>query len=321
MRKTDATKGTERFADVTKGTVPFVTSSEDMTKGTVPFVTSGTVPFVTSAAARPVASTPARGVSPQAISVKDLSYTYTKKPFIEGLSLDIARGEITSIVGPNGCGKSTLLKLIDGIIEPHGGEVLIDGKPSLGMKGRQRARHLALLAQGARPPAMSVEALVACGRYPYHSQMRSHLDAEDKRQIEEAMLLAGIEEFRNHDVRRLSGGERQRAFIAMTLAQDTDIIALDEPTTYLDVRACHDIMQLITELNRISGKTILMVIHDLDLALRYSDAMVVMKKGRCICAGSVEEVFDSGAIEQAFHIEVCRVPSKDRTAYTLFPLD
>ncbi|MDR2714012.1 MAG: ABC transporter ATP-binding protein [Coriobacteriales bacterium] len=256
-----------------------------------------------------------------AISVSGVSYSYTKEPFIEGLNLDVAHGDITSIIGPNGCGKSTLLKIIDGLIEPFGGTVYLNGKPSLEMKGRQRARHLALLAQGARPPAMSVEALVSCGRYPYHSHMRSHLDTEDKEKVAEAMALAGIEHFRNHDVRRLSGGERQRAFIAMTLAQDTDIIALDEPTTYLDVRACHDIMQLVTELNRSSGKTIVMVIHDLDLALRYSDHLAVMERGSCICTGSVEEVFASGAIEQAFNVEVCRVPSKDRVAYTLFPFD
>ena len=257
----------------------------------------------------------------QAISVKNISFSYTKEAFIEDLSFDIDHGRITSIVGPNGCGKSTLLKVMDGIIAPHAGEVHIDGKPSLTMKGKERARHLALLAQGARPPAMSVEALVACGRYPYRGRMRSHLDIDDKQHIEEAMVLAGIENFRHHDVRRLSGGERQRAFIAMTLAQDTDIIALDEPTTYLDVRACHDIMQLVTKLNSVSGKTIVMVIHDLDLALRYSDQMIVMERGKCIYVDSVEAVLASGAIEQAFHIEVCPSPSNDRTAYTLFPFN
>ncbi len=261
----------------------------------------------------------ATGLPSQAVSIRKVGYSYTKKPFIEGFSLDIPRGMITSIVGPNGCGKSTLLKIIDGLIEPHAGEVLIDGKPSLEMGGKERARHLALLTQGARPPAMSVEALVSCGRYPYQNHVRHHLDAEDKRHIEEAMVLAGVERFRHHDVRHLSGGERQRAFIAMTLAQDTGIIVLDEPTTYLDVHACHEIMQLVAELNEASAKTVVMVIHDLDLALRYSDYMAVMEKGSCICAGHVDEVYASGAIEAAFHVEVCRFPSKERVAYTLFP--
>ena len=258
---------------------------------------------------------------PLAISVHNLSYSYTKEPFIVDLSLEISHGRITSIVGPNGCGKSTILKVMDGILQPHAGEVRIDGRSSHEMKGKERARHLALLSQGARPPAMSVEDLVACGRYPYHGRMRSHLDEEDKRHVEEAMVLTGIERFRRHDVRRLSGGERQRAFIAMTLAQDTNIIALDEPTTYLDVRACHDIMQLVMELNSTSGKTIIMVIHDLDLALRYSDQMIVMERGTCIYRDSVKAVLASGAIEQAFHVEVCPFPSKERTAYTLFPFN
>jgi len=262
----------------------------------------------------------AKDLSDQAISVRDITYTYTKKPFIEGLNLDIARGKVTSIVGPNGCGKSTLLKIIDGIIEPHEGRVIIDGKLSLEMGGKERARHLALLAQGARPPAMTVETLVNCGRYPYQNHMLvNRFGSDDKRHVEEAMALAGVEQFRNHDVRFLSGGERQRAFIAMTLAQDTDIIALDEPTTYLDVRACHEIIQLICDLNRSAGKTIVMVIHDLDLALRYSDHIVVMEKGKCICSDTVEGVLAAGAIEQAFQVEVCPFPSKDRSAYTLFP--
>ena len=290
------------------------TSTASATAGSV--AAAATVTATTSGAATSGAAT----LSSPAVTVRDIDYSYTKKPFIEGLSLDFARGKITSIVGPNGCGKSTLLKIIDGLIEPYTGEVVINGKPSLEMTGKERARHLALLAQGARPPAMSVEALVACGRYPYQNRMRSHLDAEDKLQVEEAMALAGIEHFRHHDVRRLSGGERQRAFIAMTLAQNTGIIALDEPTTYLDVRACHDIMQLVSELNREAGKTIVMVIHDLDLALRYSDHMMVMEKGKCICADSVDAVFASGAIEQAFQVEVCRFPSDKRTAYTHFPL-
>jgi len=255
-----------------------------------------------------------------AISMLDISYTYTKKPFITDFSLSIDRGSILSIVGPNGCGKSTLLKIMDGMITPHEGAVMIDGKPCLSMSGRQRARHLALLSQGSRPPAMSVETLVACGRYPHHSHLRQSQTKADKELVEEAMVLDGVEDFRHHDVRRLSGGERQRAFIAMTLAQDAGIIALDEPTTYLDVHACHEIMILILELNASSGKTFVMVIHDIDLALRYSDQMVVMEKGRLLFSGSAEEAIASKAIEESFQVEICRYPSKDRIAYTLFPL-
>ncbi|MDR0515168.1 MAG: ABC transporter ATP-binding protein [Coriobacteriaceae bacterium] len=273
-----------------------------------------------------------------AISLRGVSYSYDKGSFIEGLDLDIPRGCVTSIVGPNGCGKSTLLKLMDGLLVPREGDVLIDGKPGLAMGKKERARHLSLLVQAAKVPAMSVEALVACGRYPYQSHLHQ-ATRRDKEHVDEAMRLVGVDRFRHHDVRFLSGGERQRVFIAMTLAQDTGIIALDEPTTYLDVHACHEIMQLVCRLNHEAHKTILMVIHDLDLALRYSDHMVVMEKGRCICTGGVDEVFESGALTQAFQMEVCRTISESdslgtgggkegckgssasgRIAYTLFPL-
>lgn len=253
-----------------------------------------------------------------AIELQNVSYSYGKRPFIESLSLSIPREGVTSIIGPNGCGKSTVLKIVDGLIEPHAGEARIDGIPTLEMGGRERARHLALLSQGSRPPAMSVEALVRCGRYPYQGHLHQ-FDNEDKRCVEEAMVLAGIEKFRDKDVRYLSGGERQRAFIAMTLAQDSGIIALDEPTTYLDVQACHEIMHLVKELNQAEQKTIVMVIHDLDLALRYSDYVVVMQKGCCLCSGSKAEVLESRAIEQAFQVEVRPSSFEGRESYTLFP--
>lgn len=267
------------------------------------------------------------GVAPQvpfdssapALELRDISFSYGKEPFIEALDMSISQGTITSIVGPNGCGKSTVLKIADGIITPPCGEVYIEGRTSLGMGNLERARCLALLSQGARPPAMTVEKLVSCGRYPYQGHMQQ-MTAEDKDQVEHALCLVGIESFRHHDVRFLSGGERQRAFIAMTLAQNTNIIMLDEPTTYLDIKACHEIMELVCGLHTQMGKTIIMVIHDLDLALRYSGNMIVMKQGACSCAGSVTEVLEAGALEDAFQMEICSQAFNERTAYTLFPL-
>lgn len=253
-----------------------------------------------------------------AIEVRGVSFSYEKDPFIESLDVVVPRACITSIVGPNGCGKSTLLKIVDGILVPQKGEAFIGGVPLAEMGGKERARRLALLVQGARPPAMTVEALVSCGRYPYQGHLHQ-LTREDKLCIEEAMALTDVERFRNHDVRYLSGGERQRTFIAMTLAQDTEIIALDEPTTYLDVHACHDIMRLVGELNRDAGKTIVMVIHDLDLALRYSDHLIVMERGKCLYAGGVNAVLESKAIDQAFQVEVKKIDVEGREAYTLFP--
>jgi len=254
-----------------------------------------------------------------AIRLVDVGFSYGKKPFIADFTLDIAAGAVTSIVGPNGCGKSTLLKIVDGILVPAAGEVLIGGQPCHSMGSKQRARHVALLPQGSRPPTMTVEGLVACGRYPHQSGLGNRLNADDRRHVEEAMALAGVEQFRHMDVRFLSGGERQRVFIAMVLAQDTEIIVMDEPTTYLDMHACHEIMQLTRTLNEVSSKTIVMVNHDIDLALRYSDRIAVMDKGSLLYSGDVPAVLASGTLEEAFHVEICPYPSNTRTGYTIFP--
>lgn len=254
----------------------------------------------------------------EAISIENISFSYGKEPFIADLSVGFLPGAVTSIVGPNGCGKSTLVKLIDGINRPQAGRVLIGGRPTLAMRGKERARKVAVLAQASRPPAMTVEALVACGRYPYQFH-DGRLSEEDREHVECAMRLAGVERFRSHDLRRLSGGERQRAFIAMTLAQDTGIVVLDEPTTYLDIGACHETMELVRMLNSDMGKTVVMVIHDLDLALRYSDNLMVMERGRHAFSGSVEAVLESGAIEQAFGVHIHPVTCGHGTSYSLFP--
>lgn len=253
-----------------------------------------------------------------AISIQNVSFSYGKTPFIEELSAGFSRGAVTSIVGPNGCGKSTLVKLIDGINRPQVGRVLIGDIPTLEMRGKERARKVAVLAQASRPPAMTVEALVACGRYPYQCH-DGKLSEEDRKHVEAAMRLAGVERFRAHDLRRLSGGERQRAFIAMTLAQDTGIVVLDEPTTYLDIGACHETMELVRMLNADMGKTVVMVIHDIDLALRYSDEIMVMERGRHSFSGSVEAVLESGAIEHAFGVHIQPVTCGHGVSYSLYP--
>lgn len=259
-----------------------------------------------------------------AIQYRDVAFSYLAgQPFIEDLSLCIGSGLVTSIVGPNGCGKSTLVKLASGLLRPAQGQVMVDGSDTASLSPRERAHRMAVLTQTSRVPPMTVEALVACGRHA-HTGLRGRLSEKDRQIVQAAMDRAGVARFRDHELRRLSGGERQRAFIAMTLAQDTDLIMLDEPTTYLDINACHDLMALVRDLNRCEGKTVVMILHDLDLAMRYSDALVVMERGRVICHGDVEAVIAAEAVGRAFSMDVCPHdrPAPDGTAdrgYVLYP--
>lgn len=160
-----------------------------------------------------------------------------------------------------------------------------------------------MLSQSFKTPPMSVEALVGYGRNP-HIGIAGKLSNHDKQIVHSALARCGIERFAHHDISQLSGGERQRAFIAMTLAQDTTLMVLDEPTTYLDINACHDVMRLIRDINQNENKTIALVIHDIDLALRYADYLVVMQNGHVIQQGSTQEVLALHAIETAFAMDV-----------------
>lgn len=254
-----------------------------------------------------------------AIEFDSVSFTYHRhEPFLKNVSVAFEPGKVTSIVGPNGCGKSTMVKLIDGLLCPYSGQVLINGAPTMDLRTKERARRVAMLSQVTNAPAMTVEALVACGRYA-HQVRQGHLNARDRELVEKALVLTGIEHFRQHQLQQLSGGERQRAYIAMTLAQDTSIILMDEPTTYLDIGACHDLMRLVRALNAEEGKTIIMVIHDIDLALRYSDRLVVMEKGVIKATGDVACVLETGAIDHAFGVEIMPQNTSRGKGYVLFP--
>ena len=244
-----------------------------------------------------------------AIRYDNVAFSYKPgAPFIEGLSARIESGSVTSIIGPNGCGKSTLVKLASGLLRPASGRVEVKGRDTGSLSARERARELAVLAQSSRVPPVNVEALVALGRHP-HTGMGGRLGPRDRERVEAALERAGVARFRDHDVRKLSGGERQRAFVAMTLAQDTDLIVLDEPTTYLDIGQKNQVMELVRDLN-VQGRTILAVLHDLPLAFMYSDYVALMESGKLTAFGTPDEVREPAA--KAFGVKQALVTLEGR---------
>lgn len=255
-----------------------------------------------------------------ALSTRGVSFAYGANQVIDNLDISIPAGAVTSIIGPNGCGKSTLVQILDGVLKPSAGQAFIGQSDTQSLTEKQRARLLAVLAQGGRSPSMTVASLVACGRYP-HLQGGYRLSGEDRDIVDAAIEQVGIGHLRDRNVRTLSGGERQRAFVAMTLAQDTPTIILDEPTTYLDVSASHDLMHLIRRLNSETGKTFAMIMHDLDLALRCSDWLVMLHGGALVEAGDAQQIIASRAIEVAFGMEVHPMACEGHgTVYGLFTL-
>ncbi len=250
------------------------------------------------------------------IELKNISFAYPgQPPLLQNISTTFTDGKITSILGPNGCGKSTLLKLICRLLTPSEGIVLLHGQDSRVMKTKEFAKQVALLAQTNHPPELTVEDLVAYGRYP-HQKYGQGLSKQDKAIIQNAMQQVKADDFAHRMVNRLSGGQRQRAYIAMALAQDTDIIILDEPTTYLDINIRFEIMELIRSLNE-SGKTIIMVLHDLNLALEYSDHIILMNHGQIVNEGTPQQIIHSGDIDRIFDITT-HIFHKDDTQFYHF---
>lgn len=237
------------------------------------------------------------------IEAKNLSVSYDKKVVVHNINLHVKKGEILSIVGPNGCGKSTVLKALTRLLKPSGGDVLFEGKPIKKISTKDIAKKLAVLPQIRQTPEdFDVEMLIRYGRYP-HSNFSGKLNDEDRRIIKWALKQTGMTHHKNQKLTQLSGGERQRAWIAMALAQKTDIIVLDEPTTFLDLSHQLEVLELIKSLNKTENVTILMVLHDLNQAIRYSDRVYVMKLGSIIAEGKPEDVLTSDRLKEVFHID------------------
>ena len=238
-----------------------------------------------------------------ALHVKDLSVGYGERTVLDTLNVDIKRGAVTSIVGPNGCGKSTLLRTMSRLLNPAKGEIVLDGKSIHDIPTRKLATQLGLLPQTPiAPDGIVVADLVGRGRTP-HQGILGRWSQQDYDIVAEALETTGISDLAERPIDELSGGQRQRVWIAMALAQRTDTLLLDEPTTYLDIKHQLDVLDLLTELNRDRGTTIVMVLHDLNLAARYSDELVAVSGGKVFAHGHPREVITKENVKSVFGID------------------
>ena len=250
------------------------------------------------------------------LSARDIVVGYGKNdPILEGLSLDVLPGELTVIVGPNACGKSTLLRSLARVLGLRRGVVELDGRSVADMNQKALARRLGLLAQSSVAPGdMFVEDLVARGRYPYQSVLHQWSTGDDEA-VARAMEDAGVADLVGRRVGELSGGQRQRVWIAMSLAQATDILLLDEPTTYLDLNHQLEVLRLAQRLHR-DGVTVVAVLHDLHLAFRYATHLVFMKNGEIVAQGAPHDVVTADLVERVFSVP-CRIIDDPETGSPL----
>ncbi|GIT80548.1 cobalamin/Fe3+-siderophore ABC transporter ATP-binding protein [Leifsonia sp. LS1] len=237
------------------------------------------------------------------LAARDLTLSYEGRVVVEGLDLTVPPGRVTAIVGPNACGKSTLLRGLSRLLAPASGVVLLDGADIHSLPTKQVATRLGLLPQTpVAPDGITVADLVSRGRYPHQGWFR-RWTAEDDAAVTEAMTATGIAELAERSVDELSGGQRQRVWIAMALAQQTDILLLDEPTTFLDISHQIDVLDLLLDLNAARGATVVMVLHDLNLAARYADHLVAMRDGAIVAAGDPGEVVTADLVRDVFGVE------------------
>ncbi|MEC3918515.1 ABC transporter ATP-binding protein [Nocardia sp. CDC160] len=248
------------------------------------------------------------------LAAENITLGYGERVIVDGLSVDIAPGVITTVIGPNGCGKSTLLRSLGRLLKPKSGRVLLDGKAISTMKTKDIARIVGMLPQTpVAPEGLTVADLVARGRHPHQSWLRQW-SADDEAEVAAALAQTGIADLAGRTLDELSGGQRQRAWISMALAQGTDILLLDEPTTYLDLAHSLEVLDLVDRLHDDLGRTIVMVLHDLNLAIRYSDRLIVMNSGRIVAQGRPADIIEPDLLREVFGLraEVLEDPVSGR---------
>lgn len=270
------------------------------------------------------AMSPAPETSPR-LRGEALHAGYDSRRVLDGVDLTVAEGKLTVLLGPNGSGKSTLLKALARTLTPTAGSVYLDGQDIHRRKTRDVAQRLGILPQGpTAPEGLTVKQLVGMGRFP-HQRLWQQNAEQDARAIRRAMAHADVTEFADRHVDALSGGQRQRCWIAMVLAQETDLILLDEPTTFLDLKVQVDLLELLSSLAHEHGRTLLLVLHDLNLASAYADELIMMRDGRIVASGAPRKVFTADRLKHVFgldaqvledpetHSPIC-VPKRQRRA-------
>jgi iron complex transport system ATP-binding protein len=242
------------------------------------------------------------------LGARGLTLGYADRVVVRDLDLDVPAGRVTIVVGPNACGKSTLLRSLGRLLKPTAGAVLLDGRELRELPTREIARRIGVLPQSPVPPeGITVADLVGRGRQP-HQRWWRQWSGEDEESVRAAMERTDITDLADRFVDELSGGQRQRVWIAMALAQGTGILLLDEPTTFLDIAHQVEVLDLIRELNRRQGRTVVAVLHDLNQACRYADHLVAMREGRVVAQGTPAEVVTSELVREVFGLECVVVP-------------
>ena len=253
------------------------------------------------------------------LEIKNLYAGYGNFSVLQDVSLCCEPGKITAVIGANGCGKSTLLKSAVGMADISFGEIVLNGKSVPGMRSNLRAQKISYLAQEKSMPDITVKNLVLQGRFPYLSYPRRYR-AQDYAAAEKAMQKMGIENLAEKYLRELSGGMRQKVYIAMALCQETEVILMDEPTTYLDIDRQFRLAETMKNLAN-EGRTIVAVLHDILMALKISDRIAVMENGRMVCVGTPKEILEKKIIPRIFHVEICPVSCAGELEYVYRKVD